>query len=470
MLNPETGAGLLHRLTSYTPTRAWDVPIDDHRVRHDQPQNDPATAPPPMKVFSGQARHMLPRDLPEPGVEASIALAGHRCPEQPLDAAHLGRLLFLGAGVVRTTEVGGHPLLLRASGSAGARFPLEVYVSTRGVADLPDAVYWYDGLEHALVRVGPAAGGDATTIIITGVPWRTAWRYAERGWRHLYWDAGTLLSQVEAGAASAGFEPRLRTRFPDAVVRDLVGADGVREMPLALLTLGAGRPAIVPAAPAIPGSLPDVEHPLCTMAQRSGECDDLGRPWPMGPALRETPRSLGLDEVILRRGSHRHMVRGAPVARSAFTWAMDVALRGVEVPHWVVAHDIEGIDSGVHRWPSGGTPLLGDLRDEMTRICLGQTPPGDAAFVVVSACDPNTLDDHSYREAQLAAGLVEGRLHLAAYALGLSATGMTFYDSEVPALLGEADDLVTLLFTCVGVPGYRGRAGGKRGEPTAVRL
>jgi hypothetical protein len=63
---------------------------------------------------------------------------------------------------------------------------------------------------------------------------------------------------------------------------------------------------------------------------------------------------------------------------------------------------------------------------------------------------------------------VEGRLHLAAYALGASATGMTFVDSEVPALLGEpcADGL---LFTCVGVPAYTSRPGGLPGAPTAVR-
>ncbi len=33
---------------------------------------------------------------------------------------------------------------------------------------------------------------------------------------------------------------------------------------------------------------------------------------------------------------------------------------------------------------------------------------------------------------------------------------MTFLDSEVPTLLGEA--LIGLLFTCVGVPTYRNRS------------
>ncbi|SDT29171.1 hypothetical protein [Actinoplanes derwentensis] len=49
-----------------------------------------------------------------------------------------------------------------------------------------------------------------------------------------------------------------------------------------------------------------------------------------------------------------------------------------------------------------------------------------------------------------AAGLVERRLHLIAYAMGASATGMTFLDSEIPALLGAPLD--ALILTCVGVP------------------
>ena len=87
--------------------------------------------------------------------------------------------------------------------------------------------------------------------------------------------------------------------------------------------------------------------------------------------------------------------------------------------------------------------------------------------MVFSAIDVASLDDREYREAQLAAGLVEGRLHLAAYALGASASGMTFVDSEVPALLGEPLD--ALLFTCVGVPEYTPARGGLPGAPTAIR-
>jgi hypothetical protein len=77
-------------------------------------------------------------------------------------------------------------------------------------------VHWYDPLEHALVRVGPAPHGGGPAVIVTGVPWRTGWRYRERGWRHVYWDAGTMIAQMLA----------------------LAGADLVHELPVAMVGLG----------------------------------------------------------------------------------------------------------------------------------------------------------------------------------------------------------------------------------------
>jgi hypothetical protein len=466
----DAGAGLLHRLTSYRPDREWDVPVDDPRVRHDLTPNDPERFPPAMKGYGDHLLFVeLPRDLPDPGVSATTALAGIPVTAQPLDAAQLGRVLFLGAGVVRTFVRNGREWLFRASGSAGARFPLEVYACTRGVDGVPDGVHWYDGANHRLIQVGPAPAGDATTLVVTGVPWRTGWRYAERGFRHLYWDGGTLLSQLIAGAASAGLQPRLRTLFPDAAVSALVGADGVHEFPLALLSFGDGAPAIGATGDAAAGDLPAMEFPLCTAAQRAGDRDQLGAPWPEGSPLHDIPPADSLDTVVRRRGSQRRMDRTRTLPAALLEWPMAAAMRGIDVPHWVVVHGVDDVPPGVYRWPDLTTPLQkGDLRDELERIALDQSLAAEAAYVVVSATAAAALDDRTYRDAQLAAGIVEGRLHLAAYALGAAATGMTFLDSDVPQLLGESDDLVTLLFTCVGVPEYASKQGGTPGAPAAL--
>ena len=177
-----------------------------------------------------------------------------------------------------------------------------------------------------------------------------------------------------------------------------------------------------------------------------------------------------LDEVILRRGSQRLMDRHVQLPRRLLDWPMRAAMRGIEVPHWVVVHGVEDTAPGIYRWPDLDTPQRqAELRDELLRVALDQYLAADAGYVVIGAIDGTELDDRGYRDAQLAAGLVEGRLHLAAYALGATASGMTFADSEVPALLGQSSDLVTLLFTCVGVGDYVSRPGGMPGAPVHVR-
>jgi SagB-type dehydrogenase family enzyme len=363
-------------------------------------------------------------------------------------------------------------LLYRAAGSAGGRFPLELYVAARGVAGLADGVWWYDPEAHALRRVGPPATGGATTIVVTGIPWRTGWRYAERGYRHLHWDAGTMLSQLLALAVSAGVEARLWTRFPDARVAELVGADGVHEFPVALVTLGPGEPATDAGGPAERGEVDrePQEYPLITATQRAGDDDALGEPWPAGAAVdapgRPTPP---LDEVILRRGSTRRMDPAAELDREQLEWPMTVALRGIDLPHFVVVHAVRGVPPGAYRWPDLVHPLgTPATREELYRICLDQGLGADAAYVAIAGEELERLDARGYRDAQLAAGIVEGRLHLAAYALGVGASGMTFYDSEIPKLLGAP--LAGLLFTCVGVSEYRSKRGGEPGRPTPVRM
>ena len=306
---------------------------------------------------------------------------------------------------------------------------------------------------------------------MTGVPWRTGWRYRERGYRHVYWDAGTMLSQALAAADSAGLDASLYTRFPDGAVADLVGADGVHEWPVAVVALAEGAPALEGTGPAAAGDVDSAprEFPLVTAAQRAGDGEALGPPWdPGAPVHVDAEGGPRVEEVVLARSSQRRMdpTRGLP--ERVLRTCLSVGLRGIAIPHFVAVHDVDGAEPGVYRWPDLTRPVrAGALRDELYRVALEQGLARDAAFVVIGAADVGTLDDRGYREAQLAAGLVEGRLHLLAYGLGASASGMTFDDSLVPALLGEPLD--TLLFTCVGVPEYAPARGGPPGAPTAIR-
>jgi SagB-type dehydrogenase family enzyme len=476
----ETASQILHRLTSYGPYDAehpdaiWDPPVEDPRVVQDLVVNDTDRLPWFYKRYDEDLPTVpLPRTWPTSDPSTVAVLAGTaEPPRREPDVEHLGRLLHLSAGVVRTTVRPYVTWLFRAAGSAGGRFPLEVYVAIPEGTALPAGVHWYHPEAHALVRIAPAPRGEAPTIVVTGVPWRTGWRYRERGYRHTYWDAGTMLSQVLAVAASAGHEPSLCTRFPDADVASLVGADGVHEWPVAVVTLGDGSRATDPMGEAAVGRIDSapVEFPLATAAQHAGDHDAWGPSWEVGEPV-EVPitQSPPIDEVIRTRGSTRLMDGSRSLPLDVLRTSMLAAMRGIDLPHLVAAHAIDGLAPGIYRWPDLASPRrAGDQRDALYRLALEQGLAQDAAFVAVGLADVAALDDRGYREAQLGAGLVEGRLHLLAYALGAGACGMTFTDAEIPTLLGERLD--GLLLTCVGVPEYTSTAGGPPGAPVEVKL
>jgi hypothetical protein len=257
-------------------------------------------------------------------------------------------------------------------------------------------------------------------------------------------------------------------------VTSLVGADGVHEWPVAVISLGDGLPALRPTGVATAGEIDraPVEFPLVTAAQHAGDLESLGTPWPEGEPVKvdaDVAVPTSVENVVLSRGTQRLMDRSRGVSEPLLRTSMQLAMRGIDLPHRVVVHDVGELTPGVYRWPDLSAPAgPGELRDELYRIALDQGLAGDAAFVVIAAADIDALDDREWREAHLAAGIVEGRLHLAAYALGARASGMTFLDSEIPALLGEP--LQGILFTCVGVPEYRSAVGGAPGEPTQIRM
>ena len=218
---------------------------------------------------------------------------------------HLDDVLFLSAGVTRSRTPSRFTHYFRAAGSAGNRAPLEVYVVTGG------ALYHYEPLEHQLSRLGRASEGP-DTVVVTGVPWRTAWKYTERGFRHLYWACGTMLSQLLALAPHA----RLELGFVDARVSELLGLVDDEEYPLAVVVLGDGPPPLgrpMNSADRPRGTIDDhgVFFPLIAAAQHAGDLrdEDEVEAWRTRPARPPEPTNLtfgrDLDAVIRSRGSTR---------------------------------------------------------------------------------------------------------------------------------------------------------------------
>jgi len=427
------------------------------------------------------------------------------------------RLLFFCAGVTRSSLSPGvgDRVWFRAAMSAGNLHPIEVYVVTADLPGVAAAVHHFAPLEFGLTPLRPGdwratlAGAAAepavatapVSFVLTGIPWRTGWKYGERGWRHLYWDAGTLLANLLATASAHGLPARVLVGFADAEVAHLVGVDGAEEFPLAVVAIGEDEPAsVVPEKPAplpataAPLSPRPLVFPLVTEAQNGGVLPDAAAvtAWRSGartvgePAGDEIEMPPGMDrssieEVVLRRGSTRRMRRES-VPAEVLTWAMSVATRPVPgdftpagrtlLQHWLSVHGVAEMQPGTGRWRAGRleTARRGDVRAAAQQLCLGQPLGGDSAYTTFHCADLEpllrALGSRGYRAAQLEAGVAAGRLALAAFTLHCGATGLTFFDEAVSAFF--ATPAACMLATAVGAPAYRNRPGGGPGRPVEI--
>ena len=140
--------------------------------------------------------------------------------------------------------------------------------------------------------------------------------------------------------------------------------------------------------------------------------------------------------------------------------------------HFVAVFSVGGVDPGAYRWNGASFDLVkpGDYRVPSRHLCLDQELGGFGHYTAFH-CAPieqvvERYGERGYRWAQLEAGVVEGRLHLAAYALGYGASGLTFFDRAVSEFF--ATESSPMLVTAVGTPSYRSRVGGDPGRPVEL--
>ncbi len=196
----------------------------------------------------------------------------------------LGHILYYSAGITRVRKFEREPFHFRAYASAGALYPVEVYPVAGDLRDLKAGVYHYHPKHHALrlLRDGdlraflvgatatdPAVAAAPVTLILTGIPWRTMWKYEARGYRHLYWDSGMVVANLFSVCEPMGLPAELVLGFADDEVDRLLGLDSRHELSLTLVPLGHG-----PAITAAPGELPAIEPRVQPLSEPEVEYAD----------------------------------------------------------------------------------------------------------------------------------------------------------------------------------------------------
>jgi len=327
----------------------------------------------------------------------------------------------------------------------------------------------------------PAIAHAPVIIAFASTYWRNAWKYQSRAYRHCYWDSGTIMANLLAASAARDVPARIVLGFVDNTVSKLLGLDPAREGATSLVALGniapEATPELSPIEPLVLEtallSKSEVEYPaMRAMHQASSlESENEVIAWRkasatapgveyVGPtsephliALRplsaqEVPSDT-LESVVQRRGSTRKFSRES-ISFHALSTMLDRATRGIlsdvsspnERPAndlYLIVNAVDDLAAGAYVFRSDRRALEllkeGDFRREAGYLGLGQEIPADCSVNVFFLADLNPVlqrfGNRGYRVAQLEASVMGGKLYLAAYALGLGASGLTFFDDDV---------------------------------------
>lgn len=190
--------------------------------------------------------------LPAPNLEGSMSIeaalqgriSSRNYGPEPLGLDEMAQLLWAAQGM---TGAGRR----RSAPSAGALYPLEVYVVAGHVQGLEPGIYYYQVHGHGLELMSgadrrqelaaEALGQGAiarapASLVLTAVYERTARKYGSRARRYVHMEIGHVAQNIYLQAAGLGLATVMIGAFDDDKVQRLLGLH--EEAPLAIMPVG----------------------------------------------------------------------------------------------------------------------------------------------------------------------------------------------------------------------------------------
>lgn len=162
-----------------------------------------------------------------------------------ISLSDIGQLLWAAQGIT-------NPKGFRTAPSAGALYPLELYVVAGQVKNLSSGIYHYDPNNHRLIKVDSgdrrkklaqaayrqASVSDAATVVVFAAVYeRATFKYGERGVRYAHIETGHAAQNLSLQAESLGLDTVVIGAFNDDEVKAVLQLpDDVQ--PLILMPVG----------------------------------------------------------------------------------------------------------------------------------------------------------------------------------------------------------------------------------------
>jgi|YNPMSStandDraft_1061717.scaffolds.fasta_scaffold05741_5 SagB-type dehydrogenase family enzyme len=204
-----------------------------------------------------QIENIIPSEnvikLPEPRKKSNTSLEEallkrrsiREYKEESLSLEEISQILWAGQGIT-------DPQGLRTAPSAGALYPLEIYLNVSNVNNLKEGIYKYNPQNHELIQIKEgdkkieiynsglqqsAIKNAPLIIIISAVFEKTTSKYGERGIRYVYMEAGHCAQNIYLQATALNLGTVTIGAFDDEKIKQILEFKN-NEQPLYLMPIG----------------------------------------------------------------------------------------------------------------------------------------------------------------------------------------------------------------------------------------
>lgn len=201
------------------------------------------------KMMKNQDLIKLPEPMYESDTCVEEAILGRRSirsyRDEALSLGEISQILWAAQGI---TEKQGYK---RAAPSAGATYPLEIYVVVGKLEGIAPGIYHYIPREHSLKRIlsgdyrkelADAALGQSfveeapINLVFTAIYERTTSRYGDRGIKYVYMEAGHAAQNVYLQCQSLSLGTVVIGAFDDNKIKEILNLK--KEEPLYVMSVG----------------------------------------------------------------------------------------------------------------------------------------------------------------------------------------------------------------------------------------
>lgn len=371
-------------------------------------------------------------------------------PRFKLDISNpLDNTIVLSGKITFEKKYGQDSYLLRSWPSAGALYPIEMYVQMRGVEGKIDGIYHFEPRSESIVLLRELNGdGIEVTmgldydvkgaLFLFGSPYfRSSWKYKNRAFRYCLLDCGHCYGSLEASAYANNLECNEIFCFDKPAMCDLMGFEN-KEFALLAAVVGEKKEQkskkIIDNLPFVSATDYFERNSFIEDAYASS-CRDVASD-KGGSFAHFDFEGAALSAAIESRRSIRAFY-GHSISNDEFLRIMSIRDLGLDI--YAVVNNVDGIEQGLYK--DGVLLKEGNFSQKAGYLCLEQAlgSKSTVTFFVAS----NAKD---YQSSVINAGIFGHRVYIYSTMLGIGVSGIgAYYDKEVKEFLETNSDILYAL-------------------------